>query len=190
MLTYDGDLFQCRCQDNLTALLGILHQLSFLTSLHPMLQLSRTSLRRKRDVLHRLSYCRRPYASAADFPQVIGAGEARTSTPLAAPSPPWYKQHSFYRKIVNILLVASFSNSAMMILTYKAQKREVESQSKQRIRTLRETIEKVRKGEPIDIREALGTGDLIMEKSWEEGTFSSASFLIYSLKQFCSTTRN
>ena len=78
----------------------------------------------------------------------------------------------------------------MMILTYKAQKREVESQSKQRIRTLRETIEKVRKGEPIDIREALGTGDLIMEKSWEEGTFSSASFLIYSLKQFCSTTRN
>ena len=112
---------------------------------------------------------RRLVASASPFPRVVGAGEAKPSTPQAPPSRPWYKQRSFYRKFVNILLVASFCNSAVMILSYKSQEREIESQSKQRIQGLRETIEKIRKGEPINIREALGTGNPDMEKSWEDG---------------------
>jgi Family of unknown function (DUF5321) len=56
-----------------------------------------------------------------------------------------------------------------MILGLKSQGREISEDSKERIQTLRETIEKVRKGEAIDIRAALGTGDPGMEKQWAEG---------------------
>jgi hypothetical protein len=104
------------------------------------------------------------------FPRVVGAGEAKSSTPIAPPPLPWYKQPPFLRKIVNILLVASFANTTVMILSYKSQIREISWQSKERIQTLRETIEKVRKGEAIDIRAALGTGDPEIEKKWEQGT--------------------
>ena len=112
----------------------------------------------------------RQYATTTPFPRVVGAGEAKTSTPIA-PSPlPWDRQPSFLRKCVNILLLASFINTMAMILSYKSMDRELAWQSKERIRTLRETIEKVRKGEQIDIRAALGTGDLETEKKWNDGT--------------------
>jgi hypothetical protein len=101
---------------------------------------------------------------------VVGAGEAKSFTPIELPPLPWYKQSRFIRNIVNILLLASFANSAAMILSYKSQKREISWQSKERIQTLRETIEKVRKGESIDIRATLGAGDPEMEKRWENGT--------------------
>ena len=64
-----------------------------------------------------------------------------------------------------------------LILSYKSLERELTWQSDERIRTLRETIEKVRKGERIDIRAALGTGDPDTEKKWEDGT-AQLSFLI------------
>lgn len=112
----------------------------------------------------------RQFASVVPFPRVVGAGEAKSSTPIQPPPLPWYKQPKFLRRIVNILLLASFANSATIILSYKSQKREISWQAKERIQTLRETIEKVRKGESIDIRAALGTGDPEMERKWEEGT--------------------
>jgi hypothetical protein len=102
-------------------------------------------------------------------PRIVGVGDAKSTTPIAPPQLPWYKQPRFLRSIVNILLLASFANSAAIILSYKSQIREISWQSKERIRTLKETIEKVRKGEPIDIRAALGTGDPEMEKRWKEG---------------------
>lgn len=116
------------------------------------------------------SCCSRQFASVTPFPRVVGTGEAISSTPIQPPPLPWYKQQPFIRNVVNILLLASFANSAAMILSYKSQKREISWQSKERIQTLRETIEKVRKGELIDIRAALGTGDPEMEKRWEDGT--------------------
>jgi hypothetical protein len=120
---------------------------------------------------------RRYFAQAiTPAPRIVGVGEAKSSTPIVPPELPWYKKPRFLRSIVNILLLASFANSAAMILSYKSQKREISWQSKERIQTLRETIEKVRKGEPIDIRAALGTGDPEMENRWAEGTFHSLLF--------------
>ena len=66
-----------------------------------------------------------------------------------------------------------------MILSYKSQKREISWQSKERIQTLRETIEKVRKGESIDIRAALGTGNPEMEKRWEDGMYPFHFLILY-----------
>jgi Family of unknown function (DUF5321) len=104
-----------------------------------------------------------------NFPRIVGAGEAKSSTPIPPPPPAWYKQPQFIRNIVNILLLASFANSAAIILSYKSLERDITWKSKERIRKLRETIEKVRRGESIDIRAALGTGDPEMESRWVEG---------------------
>jgi Family of unknown function (DUF5321) len=111
----------------------------------------------------------RHFASTMPFPRVVGAGEAKSSTPITPPPLPWYKQPQFLRNILNILLLSSFVNTTLVVMRYKSQKREITWQSKERIQTLRETIEKVRKGEPIDIRAALGTGDPQMESKWKEG---------------------
>jgi len=101
-------------------------------------------------------------------PRVVGAGEAKSSTPVPPAPPSWYKQPSFVRNVINLFLLASFANSAAIILSYKSQERDISWKSKERIRTLRDTIESVRKGEPVDIRAALGTGDLEMEQRWTE----------------------
>ena len=124
-----------------------------------------------RAILEPSGCCIRHFASVTPFPRVVGAGEPKPSTRIQPPPLPWYKQPRFIRNIVNILLLASFANSAAMILSYKSQKREISWQSKERIQTLRETIEKVRKGESIDIRAALGTGNPEMEKRWEDGMY-------------------
>lgn len=38
-----------------------------------------------------------------------------------------------------------------------------------RIGVLREVIEKLQRGEEVDVEKALGTGDAEREKEWEEG---------------------
>jgi len=65
-------------------------------------------------------------------------------------------------------LLGSFANSAAIILSYKSQKREISWLAKERIQTLRETIERVRRGEDIDVRAVLGTGDPEMERRWDD----------------------
>lgn len=53
-----------------------------------------------------------------------------------------------------------------------ALKKEFETfmrQSDVRIRLLREVVEKIQKGESVDVERILGTGDPAMEKEWEEG---------------------
>lgn len=111
----------------------------------------------------------RRHTTSSPFPRVVGVGEAKPSTPIAPPPLPWYRQPPFLRKCVNILLLAFFVNATALILSYKSLERELEWQSKERIRTLKETIEKVRKGKQIDIRAALGTGDPETEKKWDDG---------------------
>jgi hypothetical protein len=107
-------------------------------------------------------------APSSPPPRILGTGELKPSTPLSAPSPPWYKQPRFRRGLVNILLLGSFANSAAIILSYKSQQREISWLAKERIQTLRETIERVRRGEDIDVRAVLGTGDPEMERRWDD----------------------
>jgi hypothetical protein len=46
-----------------------------------------------------------------------------------------------------------------------------------RIGLLREVVEKLRRGEEVDVERALGTGDPAREKEWEEGKRGSVSHL-------------
>lgn len=41
-------------------------------------------------------------------------------------------------------------------------------QSEARITTLREVVEKIQRGEPVDVEKTLGTGDAKKEADWEE----------------------
>ena len=47
-----------------------------------------------------------------------------------------------------------------------------------KIRLLREVIEKVKRGEDVDVRKLLGTGDVGVEREWDEGLFF---FLVLNL---------
>jgi len=58
----------------------------------------------------------------------------------------------------------------MISMSYKSQLRDISTQSKERQQSLRDAIEKVRKGEPIDLRVVLGTGDPEQEKKWDDCT--------------------
>jgi Family of unknown function (DUF5321) len=107
----------------------------------------------------------------------VGAGEAKTSTPIKSPPTPWYKQPSFLRKITNVLLLSSFINTTIIISQYKSLLADIEWRSKERVKTLKETIARVREGKEIDIRAALGTGDPDMEKAWEDGKSPVPSFM-------------
>lgn len=44
-----------------------------------------------------------------------------------------------------------------------------------RIGKLREVIEKIQRGEKVDVEKALGTGDAEREAEWEEGEYFSLS---------------
>jgi hypothetical protein len=114
----------------------------------------------------------RRFAVGNSFPRIVGAGEAKSSTPIPPPPLAWYKHPQFIRNVVNILLLASFANSAAIILSYKSLERDITWKSKERIRKLKETIERVRNGESVDIRAALGTGDPEVESRWTEGIIS------------------
>lgn len=46
-------------------------------------------------------------------------------------------------------------------------------QSDLRIALLRETVEKIQRGEKVDVEKALGTGDPALEAEWEQGTLPS-----------------
>lgn len=53
-------------------------------------------------------------------------------------------------------------------------------QSEARITSLRDVVEKIQRGETVDVEKALGTGDPAKESDWEEskGSASKAS-LVY-----------
>lgn len=50
-----------------------------------------------------------------------------------------------------------------------------------KIGLLREVIERVKRGEQVDVEKLLGTGDMGKEREWEEGAFSYISYLCMEL---------
>ena len=44
-----------------------------------------------------------------------------------------------------------------------------------KIALLKEVIEKIQRGEEVDVERALGTGDEIQEQEWQDGMFSGGS---------------
>ena len=58
-----------------------------------------------------------------------------------------------------------------------------------KIALLREVIERIQKGEDVDVEGLLGTGDQEQEKEWEEGKIPYQWFYLLLLTQFSSLAR-
>jgi len=101
-------------------------------------------------------------------------GETGPKTSKAAKSAEW-NPATFY--IVIFLLIGSMSINMIML---KKDFATFMRRSDVRIGLLRETIEKIQKGEKIDVEKVLGTGDAEREAEWEEGSCYGNSLSLLS----------
>jgi hypothetical protein len=67
--------------------------------------------------------------------------------------------------IAIFLLIGSMS---IQMITLRNSFDRYMRQSEARIASLREVVEKIQRGEPVDVEAALGTGDPAKEADWEE----------------------
>ncbi|KAI5459926.1 hypothetical protein BGZ63DRAFT_425872 [Mariannaea sp. PMI_226] len=67
--------------------------------------------------------------------------------------------------IVIFLLIGSMS---IQLIAVRNSFDRYMRQAEARIATLREVVEKIQKGEPVDVEKVLGTGDVQKEADWEE----------------------
>lgn len=80
---------------------------------------------------------------------------------------------SFY--IIIFILIGS---QAIRMLALKNDYTAYTRSTDAKIQLLREVIERVKKGEKVDVEKLLGTGDAAKEREWEEGMFISLSLRI------------
>jgi hypothetical protein len=80
---------------------------------------------------------------------------------------------TFY--IVIFLLIGSMS---IQMIALKKEFATFMRQSDVRIGLLREVIEKIQKGEKVDVERVLGTGDAEQEQHWDEGWLLSTKVLL------------
>ncbi|KAI5293290.1 hypothetical protein KEM52_005679 [Ascosphaera acerosa] len=95
--------------------------------------------------------------SATDHPT---PSSSSTAAPASAPprNPAW-----FY-----VLMFMFIGSQAIHSLVLRKEREAFDRASDARIRVLRELIKRLQRGEEVDVRRVLGTGDERAEKSWEE----------------------
>lgn len=77
-----------------------------------------------------------------------------------------------------IIIFILIGSQAIRMLLLKNDWKAYSRSTDAKIGLLREVIEKVKKGEQVDVEKLLGTGDVGKEREWEEGMFN-AHFYIY-----------
>lgn len=93
--------------------------------------------------------------------RVTGRRSSKGDTPK---SKEW-NPASFY--IIIFILIGS---QAIRMLALKNDYTAYTRSTDAKIQLLREVIERVKKGEKVDVEKLLGTGDAAKEREWEEGT--------------------
>ena len=96
------------------------------------------------------------------IPKFIRNRRAKTE-PSPAKTKEW-NPASFY--IVIFILIGS---QAIRMIALKNEYNAYTRSTDAKIRLLREVIEKVQRGEKVDVEKLLGTGDEAKEREWEEG---------------------
>lgn len=80
--------------------------------------------------------------------------------------------------IVLFLFIGSMS---IQQLTLRKQMERYSRQSAVRIELLRETVEKLRRGEAVDVDKVLGSGDAQKEAEWEQGWSSPSPLSLFGV---------
>ena len=75
--------------------------------------------------------------------------------------------------VVIALLIGS---NAIQMIALKNRRRNYSRKAEGKIALLREVIEKVQKGEDVDVERILGTGNPKQEQEWEEGTYDACAW--------------
>lgn len=78
-----------------------------------------------------------------------------------------------------IIIFILIGSQAIRMLLLKNDWKAYSRSTDAKIGLLREVIEKVKKGEQVDVEKLLGTGDVGKEREWEEGMFN-IHFYIYT----------
>ncbi|KAL4949585.1 hypothetical protein BDW69DRAFT_72291 [Aspergillus filifer] len=133
------------------------------TSLRPRLFIpSKPQLQSRRYSTRRISLPRilQPSFWATIIPKAFR--NAPSSSPSAPKSREW--NPASYYIIIFILIGSQAIRMIMLKNEYNGYLRSTDA----KIRLLREVIEKVKRGEDVDVRKLLGTGDVGVEREWDE----------------------
>lgn len=104
----------------------------------------------------------------------------RNSNASIGPLAKAWNPATFY--IFASLIIGSNSvNMIIMARDFQVSKR----QSQARIDTLREVLERLQRGEAVNTREILGTGDPVHEKEWKNGIYKVQPCLSAESDLFC-----
>lgn len=80
-----------------------------------------------------------------------------------------------------IIIFILIGSQAIRMLLLKNDWKAYTRSTDAKIGLLREVIERVKRGEQVDVEKLLGTGDMGKEREWEEGAFSYISYLCMEL---------
>jgi hypothetical protein len=72
-----------------------------------------------------------------------------------------------------IILGLLVGSQAIQILWLKQERNHELRRAEAKIGILREVIERVQRGEKVDVEGVLGTGDVVEEREWKQGEFLS-----------------
>jgi len=89
---------------------------------------------------------------------------AEPKTPQEVKSKEW-NPATFY--IIIFMLIGSQS---IRMIALRQEFTNFSQKSEAKLEVLREVIEKLQRGEEVDVERLLGTGDAAKEREWEEGT--------------------
>jgi Family of unknown function (DUF5321) len=102
------------------------------------------------------------------IPKFLRRKTPKDPTKPAKPKSKEWNPATFY--IVIFLLIGS---QAIQMIELKREFANFSRRADARIGLLKEAIERVQRGEDVDVKALLGTGDQAAEKEWEEGWFFS-----------------
>lgn len=71
-----------------------------------------------------------------------------------------------------IVMFTLIGSQAIRMLTLKNSYASYTRSTDAKIKLLQEVIERIKKGEKVDVEKLLGTGDEVQEREWEEGMFN------------------
>lgn len=118
----------------------------------------------------------RPSVWRSIIPKAFRESKPQTSGPKRESKKEWNPATFF---IIIFLLIGS---NAIRMIVLRNDFMSFSRKADAKIRLLKEVIDRVQKGENVDVEGLLGTGDEDKEREWEEG-MSSRNYLLFCLIQ-------
>ena len=100
-----------------------------------------------------------------------------------------HKQREWSPYTFFVIIFLFIGSNAMNLIALRKEFTAFSRQSEANIALLKEALERVQRGENVDIARLLGTGDKEKEQEWEQGTISRPKFAVTALIRFTQVLR-